>query len=413
MSTQTKPHSCSTNQCKGFFDIFLNCKLCGQKINVACLLKRDKKITSYLLYKFGVLDAKESEAGKKYYDWESKPEDKLVEDLKWIFGEDSQFGFTCEICTTKFRTSIRSGLANNAEIFTAASSDISNQVNMTQASNQTADIDLTEMIPGNISISNILPSTISPTNKIPKSPVLPVKDDNGLFSVYISKSAKNVTTDELISYIMEKTDLNVDAFHIAKLSSGKRYHKTYTSFKLTAFNVDVCKKIMASEIWSDDFRVRAFDKNRLAKVKTHHQHQRNENHRDSSKSKGKSEIRSINVNNNNKRRANNNNNNNNRNDKRHTNAQKRPKRSNNNHQNANSNHRRGNRSGFNERSGNGPQRYSYQYVPQQLVPGPFFYPPPQYHPPIQQQNIPAFYPQQYQTFAPPQMFQPLNVQHHN
>lgn len=397
MSTQTEPHSCSINQCKGFFDIFLNCKFCDQKINIECLLRSDKAITSNFLYRFGMIDTKKTDDGKSYYDWKTKPNDNNIKDFKLIFGENSKMCLTCDICTNKFRASIQSEILNNVENSTSASSHNSSQVNINQTLNQSTDMNMTQMIQGNISITDK-----SVVNKSPKSPVLPAKDDSGLFSVYISKSAKNVKTDELISYIMEKTGLNIDTFQIAKLSSGKRYHRTYTSFKLTALNVDVCKKIMTSEIWSDDFRVRAFDKARLAKVKTHQPAQRNKDHHDSSKSKSKNKIESKNRNNNNMKRDSNNN----CNDNRRMNAPKGTKKFNNNHRNANSNQRNKNRSGINEQQ-------KYQIVPQQFFPAPFWYPQPQCPPPIQQQSIPVFHAQQYQQyhpFAPLQMYQPINVQ---
>lgn len=393
MSTQTEPHSCSKNQCKGFFDIFLNCKFCDQKINIECLLRSDKAMTSNFLYRFGMIDTKKTDEGKSYYDWQTKPNDNSIKDFKLIFGENSKMCLTCDICTNKFRASIQSEILNNAKISTSASSHNSSQTNTNQTMNQSTDMNMTQMIQGNISITDK-----SVVNKSPKSPVLPAKDDSGLFSVYISKSAKNVKTDELISYIMEKTDLNVDTFQIAKLSSGKRYHRTYTSFKLTALNVDVCKKIMTSEIWTNDFRVRAFDKSRLAKVKTQPA-QRNKDHHDSSKFKSKNKIQSKSRNNNNMKRDSNNN----CNDNRRMNAPKRTRKFNNNHQNANSNQRNRNRSGINEQQ-------KYQNVPQQFFPAPFWYPPPQYPPPIQQQSIPVFHAQQYHPYAPLQMYQPINVQ---
>ncbi|XP_055308847.1 ras-related protein RabX-like [Sitodiplosis mosellana] len=248
-------------------------------------------------------------------------------------------------------------------------------------------------------------------NKSTDHKILPVCDENGLYSLYISKADKSVTTEEMINYVMEKTDLNNSVFKIEMLPS-RNNRKTYTAFKLTTLALEVCEKIMSPTNWSTEFRVRAFEKKYRMRKSKKRQNLRSEKRQEFIRSN-----RSV------KNRNRNNNNNNN--ELRGMNNQHRRRRENRSDEFSYYNRNR-NRNNHNGRYNYEPRHHEHrvnhinhmhhEQLPQTNVPFPFWYQMPYFYPPPQQQvhsqpTMPLFHPQY--TQAPHQNFQPFNAQNHN
>ncbi|XP_053989868.1 myb-like protein I, partial [Hylaeus volcanicus] len=412
MST-TQPHCCGKHDCKGlrYNGWSLNCRFCKEKIIVECLRNRDELRTKELLYVFGLMSKKQTDSGG--FKWEVLENDpNRTAAFSQMFNVDSPFGITCESCVEK----IEMLLSTHNDDNTGAGHSMPHQnvLNMQQMSDLIAE-SVEKKISDKLNENMTHLSDTEPSNrKINMSTyrkTLPVCDENGLYSLYISKADKSVTTEEMINYVMEKTDLNNSVFKIEMLPSrGNR--KTYTAFKLTTLSPEVCEKIMSPTNWSTEFRVRAFEKKyRMRKSKK----------RQNLRSEIRQELKRSNRSVNNHIRNNNNNNN----ERRGMNNQHKRRRENRSYEFGYNNRNR-NRNNHNGRYNYEPRHHEHrvnhayrEQLPQTNMPSPFWYQMPYFYPPPQQQvhsqpTMPLFHPHYtHAQHTPHQTFQPFNVQNHN
>lgn len=425
MST-TEIHCCETKNCNGskYMNCSLNCRFCKKKIYIECLRNRDESRTKQLLLVFGLMSKTLMSDGD--YQWQilSSNPTKLAEFFQ-MFNVDSSFGVTCDVCDQKF------SLLQQSHHTNINSANIEHQSTSRLNINTSSDsMNFTQMLPSKISVYE-------------KQIVLPTEDADGLFVLYVSKSDTSSTTDSLVSFIMEKTDISPDVFKVVSLSSSRKSRRTYTAFKVIAFTHDVCQLLCKSEIWTSEYRVRPFARLQTQKnkhVKKSNSKTNGNTNGNTSKNDNNNNNRSSKVRNDNsiqnKRNSNNKNNNSNKNHIQRNNYNQRFRKQNNKHhwmndnyngnnrmgtrrnyvrveqqRNTNSNHRQTNFNYVNGGYSNEPHPYYSQYAPQSISPSSFWYHPPHFVPPIQYQGIPSYRPQPFQTFALPQMSQPFNIHH--
>jgi len=438
-------HNCTENKCTGqsFEGEYLRCSFCCETIFIECLNKCNE--ASELLNKLGYVD----EHGQPVL----VNSEIIVKRLKKYFSIKSALGLTCVTCREYFKTtktqlddevSKNSALKRDIESKKNEIQRLSNElddfkkeidrlssessVNSSEKKSEKKGEQSTSNVNESDNDSNLTQKTSPKTSVSPKPIVIPKEDENGLFIFYLAKSDKEVTTDSIVAYILEEFKMNTDAFKVVALPSMRKHRKTYTAFKVTVFTKENCELLCKTDIWTSDYRVRPFDKvknrrDKLDKQRTDKRQEKvkpnpsvkstkpNKNNNNNNNNRSNEKPRNSNQRNNNQRHKNNRSDGNSqrmpRNSTHRTNDNRHSSRCQHHHQN----HCHENSSGSNEQCGYEQQRY--QQVPQQFYSAPFWYPPPQFPPPIQQQGIPVFHPQQYQTFAPPQVFQPVNYRHQN
>ena len=253
MSNQTKIHSCEKEKCIGYYNIHVNCRFCGDKINAECLRKKDETRTKKFLFMLGlmveILD--DADDGKVYFAFHGDPDSNKIPHFTDAFNKTSPFGLTCDTCDKKFRNFLLIETAANTSMSTATS---------------------------NLSVNNTKQATLNST--LTAKPIVPpTRDENGVFTLYVSSSDINSTPDRILAYLMEKTGMSADVLMVLPLRSRRKFRKTYKAFKITYFTEDVGIVLCKNDTWSSDFRVRAFGKsrNQIGNKKPDH---RNVNRRD-------------------------------------------------------------------------------------------------------------------------------------
>ncbi|XP_053989983.1 GATA zinc finger domain-containing protein 15-like [Hylaeus volcanicus] len=371
-------------------------------MNAKCLRDRDELRTKKLLFMFDLMSEAKDSDGNPYFVFKGVPSVNKVNEFQQFFDENTPFGLTCEVCTAKFGSHTQNDNGSDR-------SNVHKPSGSHENSNQTSQMNQPGMLPANISVSN-------KPNVHTKRIVIPTEDANGLYTLYVSKADTDSSSDDIVSYLMEKANLNPDIFKVFALPSKRKYRKTYNAFKITVFTREVCELLCNSDIWSSEYRVRAFEKTRNRS--NVHGRKHNDYRRTTAKSTSNSRHSNRFNNNSNKHHTRHNrNNNNNNNQRRDMNNQHRRRRED-----------RSNEFGYHNRNRNNHNgRYNYEprhrvdhmhngQLPQTNMPPPFWYQTPYFYPPPQQQvhsqpTMPLFHP--HYTHAPHQNFQPFNVQNHN
>ena len=385
-----------------------------------CLRNRDKLRTKELLHFFGLMTKTSNERGGFNWGLDNTDPNKLST-FNHIFNVDSPFGIVCDVCITKFTGQQNNHDENGNDQKISHKDDTSKKVmndSLVASIIESVSNSMKEVLNGNL-IN--LEASLSTNHRVESNvkqtvqPIAPPKQgEDGLYSLYVSKADTKATEDSIVSYIIEKIDISTDVFKVIKLHSRRKYHKTYTAFKLIAFTDEVSKMFCKPEIWSDEFRVRAF-----AVRKRDHRSQefvgkRNDNNRKPTKSTHKHKKNSTNTNNNvhsyrNATRQHSRDDNNMEKNSRFINKHQR-------HGSKFTNLQHNRQWSQNDRNGSSYQlrngQMSQMGIPQMNLPAPFWYQMPYFHPPPQQQiHFQQSLPPTHHFQAPQGIYQPFNVQH--
>lgn len=244
-----EPHCCETKNCTGekYRGWSLNCKFCHKKIFVECLRSKDELRTKNLLLLFGLLSKTPNIDGSSNWTIASDDPNRTAAFCQ-MFNVDSPFGITCDMCTNKY-TQQQSLNVNSHETNGAT---IDKQSTSQASDNQRESMNLTQMLPAKITISPI---------------VMPKEDENGLYSFYLSKADIEVTTDSIVTFIMENFKMSIEVFKVVALPSRRKNRKTYKAFKLTVFTREISEELCNRALWTSDYHVRPFEKVRNRKNK--------------------------------------------------------------------------------------------------------------------------------------------------
>jgi len=290
--SSAQPHCCETKGCQGkvYNGWFLNCRFCQKKIVVECLRFKDELRTKQLLTVFGLMKKSlHTDGTYKYTILAEDPNNTAA--FSTMFNVDSPFGITCEVCINKFTQQHTRSMYPKTDSATQTVQSTSRV-----STNQSDDMDLTQMQPSKVIISR-------------KPIVMPKVDENGLYCFYLANTDTKASSDSIVAYIMETFKLSSEVFKVVALPSKRIKRKTYNAFKLIVFTEEICELLRNNEFWTVDFRVRPFDKVRNTKNKP--VNQSTDKHQ--TKIKPNSSVKSSkqpNNTNNNRNNSNNNNNNN-------------------------------------------------------------------------------------------------------
>ena len=419
---QIEPHCCETRECQGlkYHQWSLNCRFCKNKIFIECLRNRDTFRTKELLLSFGLMCKQTNPDGSTKWLRDDTDPDKLST-FNHIFNVDSPFGIVCDICFTKF-SSPQNNQDDNGNIKKTSHNDNTSEI-ITNDTLVTSIIEsvsksMKEVLNGNIfnldaslsSDSRVVTNVKQTVQQI----VPPKQGEDGLFSLYVSKADTKATEDSIVSYILDKIDISTDVFKVIKLNSRRKYHKSYTAFKLISFTEEVSNLFCKPDIWSDEFRVRAFAVRKRDYQSRKFVGKRNENNRNPTKTTNQYKKNQSNTNHNVHSYRNT--------TKLHSRDGKNTKNSN----RFNNKHQQY-RSKFtnmqHNRQLNQYNRYGQPYqlrnsqmsqmgIPQMNSPAPFWYQMPYLHPPPQQQiHLQQSSPPFHHFQAPQTIYQPFNIQH--
>lgn len=295
MTPNQKLHCCLTNNCTGetYFGWNLSCRFCNNKIMIECLRDQDETRMKNILHLFGLI---EKVTSSDRVSWEIVNSQSSFAVLSKIFAPDSPFGITCQICAAKIVNTkttasdhqlntdlhINSNENNNSNL---VNTNINNNANAFNTSTNLLDmsfLDFQECITD--SIRNVvrdlpefqLPSTSKVTMRknrnTTKNSTQPeeskssatefvrqnttkILPKDGTFSIHVSKFPRDATIDDVVSIILEKTDLHIKSFKVEKISNHKIRGKSreFSSFKVSTWFQEVCDKIIDSNIWNPNY----------------------------------------------------------------------------------------------------------------------------------------------------------------
>lgn len=298
MTSDQTPHCCSTNKCTGktYFGWSLACRFCHKDIMIDCLRSQDESRTKTLLHLYGLIKKTSSTDSTKYEIVKDEGNFKM---LKGIFDSDSPFGLTCQVCSAKIiSTSISTNVHhqqsattsgnNEADILSTATDDKSKTAATNNSLNKSVNLldmsfkDFNDSITDSFrnvvkDLADIqLPSTSKVTlrkhqfltNKPSKhmepnssgngnAHQIPTKisPKDGVYAIHISKFPKDSTIDDVVSVILDKTDLHTNSFKVEKMSISKirGKHRDFSSFKVSTWFQEVGEKIIDSNVWSPNY----------------------------------------------------------------------------------------------------------------------------------------------------------------
>ena len=281
MSTTTHSlvsHSCDANYCTGqnFNGLHVKCSQCGSKTFFECIKSRNG--VDELLKLLNVITSENDTSLNNTH--------SAQKSINSIFDHNSFFAIRCDNCRAstnnneikRLNTELNEERKKYNELCVKLS-HLASSVNSTSNTTSTA-IDTSNIPPANNETSNTTQKLVDTDviqqdnhdngirvsdqaraqgtdRKNENTVVLPIRDENGLYPIFVKTTNKLVKTDGLTKLISQRAGIDPSAFKVLHLTKNQR--RSYVSFKVITLNDQVFEKIVNKENWSEGYSVRAFD----------------------------------------------------------------------------------------------------------------------------------------------------------
>lgn len=81
-----------------------------------------------------------------------------------------------------------------------------------------------------------------------------------LYEIHVTKFDKSMTSENIISHIVKRTNYSADTFAVDMLANPSRLkRKTFLSFKISTLRKDVCDTLLSDKLWAPNFSARLYD----------------------------------------------------------------------------------------------------------------------------------------------------------
>lgn len=201
------PHNCIINACDGsdYAGLRLTCSVCQSFVYLQCILEEPQIQYLMVALEIAEYNGETDEDKKSYYDDHKEKLDKLL--------GGSFIQFMCHKC---IYSTLKNTPFDNSKVNTKG---------------------------GGGHKSTYVPENDNEQKKTNK--MKNVKQNAGSFEMYVAKFDLNTTTDDIVQRIVASiNDIDVKMFSVQKVGGTRKFH-TFSSFKITTTNYDVCVEILS------------------------------------------------------------------------------------------------------------------------------------------------------------------------